>query len=72
MSAPPLGRQIAAVESAVRLLKTGGRPARPAERDFMVRDLEAATTTLRWLQTNETQIKAACGGEGRGDGQHQP
>jgi len=57
MSNPSLSRQSAAINATMKLLRSGSKPARPVERDMLVKDLVAALQTLEWLAANEAEIK---------------
>lgn len=55
-----LALQASAVEAAVRML-SGASTVKPSakERDYLVANLKAASTTLRWVEMNEAKIRAA-------------
>jgi len=60
----PLAGQIAEVEREIVMRrqvygrKVQERRMRPAEADLLIARMEAVLKTLRWLEANETQVRA--------------
>lgn len=62
----PLQRQISSVQTLNRLLEHSTAKSlnmRPSERSTLIHDLVGVLATLRFLQTNEANIKAALKGD---------
>lgn len=57
-----LSRQISSAEAVRRALSVGALP-RPAERQFLVQDMDAVIRTLSWFQQHEETIRKAIGEE---------